>query len=207
MGCGNAQSSALTRQGHTWHQWWPGIGSVAMTWLVNRRQRRRFAGVLWRGRSGALRIVAGHVGATEEERRQNHYFTFDGIHGGLDEDALGESLADASVLYKQRRRSGWAMMLGDFNVDMLSTRATDPWRNAPGRERRRAEQRTALQTVLDVLATAVGADPPGTTTTERLHPVELSEELTQWRHSTWADDSVLVAQNTSGTAENGARIP
>lgn len=74
-----------------------------MTWLLHRRQRRRLAGVLWRGRRRALRIVTGYDEVAHEENRQKQYFTCVGIHGALDEDSLSESLADACVLHKEEQ--------------------------------------------------------------------------------------------------------
>lgn len=60
-------------------------GSVAMMWLLHRRHRRRFAGVRWRGLSGALRIIAGSA-TNNTAKPVLRYYTLVGIHGGLDEE-------------------------------------------------------------------------------------------------------------------------
>lgn len=126
-----------------------------MQMLLHRRDRHRFARMRWLGRCGAMRIIAANdvnqVGSTKKA-----FFTIIGVHGGLSEETLSESLADASALYRHRCRPCSAAIIGDFNVDLLPTCANDTWRNDPCREHRHAEQRIVLQSMLEALKLHVG---------------------------------------------------
>ena len=91
---------------------YPGEGSWAMSWVVNRRFGDMVEDVSWRGRAGSITFKflneAGH-----------HYrlvvIGVHAAHGAL----LSDSLKDAHELFRKRPRNSISFFIGDWNVDQL----------------------------------------------------------------------------------------
>ena len=114
-------------EGHKVLRHWPGTGSRAMSFVVNRRFQQFVCNFEWRGRAGGLHLFNSSSNLPSIDALN---IIAVGIHGGHGDD-LGTSLFDSSFVIKKlkRRRAACAdlVALGDLNVDLLPLQSFDPF--------------------------------------------------------------------------------
>lgn len=136
----------VTTKGHAWHRHWPGPGSGAMLWIVNRARRREVYSIEWLGRAGRL------VMKTSPNKQQTRCFvTMVGVHGPHPEDEYLQTLTQATALARSRPRPSPLLMVGDWNADQLPAMASDPWSDRPRRGEHHAEERQMLASMCQAL--------------------------------------------------------
>ena len=126
-------------EGSAVHRWWPGPGSKPMALVVRPQMQQYVKSVRRRGRAISIHM---------NSRGYDWLYVF--MHGGHG-DALEESLADATVLFRHRKRHSKVMLMGDFNVDYLPTLEEDPWKMQPGRQSRHRLERDTFSSWMSSL--------------------------------------------------------
>ena len=113
---------------HFVYRHYPGEGSFAMAWVVNRKFENHLLQVDWYGRAGSILLQAPR---TKDRRLQSSVYAV-GLHGGHG-DSLFDSLTDATILIKRRPRHSRLVAPGDWSIDLLPSLSADPGASIPGR--------------------------------------------------------------------------
>ena len=116
----------------------PGVGARAMCWIVRNSMLSNVSDVVWLGRTGAVRLKSWN--------RHRKCAVVVGIHGSHTD--LFSSFSEVSCqLAGACRRS--SAIVGDFNVDMLSLSACDPYAYLCDRDQHHSFKRSILQHLMD----------------------------------------------------------
>lgn len=131
-----------------------------MMWVISARCRHRLVDVRWSGRCGSLTL-----GTSRDEHGWTCFVAVVGRHGPHTEDEYHDSNADLTALARSRRRPGPVIVTGDWNVDELPRRASDPWRERRFRDDAHTEHRLLTDSMCAALGIAVKVqdivlDPP-----------------------------------------------
>ena len=130
---------------HRVERHFPGPGSVAMAWVIRKSVESLVRGIRWRGRCGAL-----HLYHKPNAVSPGVNLCLTGVYAAHG-DLLCESLADASWLIRQRPFGSPVIMLGDWNVDILSSLQIDPWFQIRTEAQVQADDRRRLNSFLDAM--------------------------------------------------------
>jgi len=126
-------SDYLQRAQHRYYRHWPGQGSIPFSILVHRSWAPFLRHVEFKGRACRL------------DFRQSRMITWSTLFlhmtPGDDgfSDAFHEDMFDVAYLANSRPKRSLLVMAGDFNVDLLPTMVSDPFRDLPGRASRHEE--------------------------------------------------------------------
>ena len=130
-------------RGHTVFRHWPGHGSRAMAFIVNRSVRRHVRRTVWQGRAGSM-----HVFSNPSSR-------FHGAHS----DLLASSLCSLSACIKMVKTRGARcarmFVVSDTNVDFLPLLSCDPCTESFLRLSHHADRRTLLENWAETFSLAV----------------------------------------------------
>ena len=133
----------VTYSGHKIYRHWPGEGSFAMAWIVNKNMTNFLKRITWSGRAGGIWLQS-------QDPRQHGALNMQilGIHGGHAE-ALGSSLYDGSLAWPGPPRGCRRLAVGDWNVDQLPVCADDPLADSHDRSLRHLVERIQLHSWAD----------------------------------------------------------
>ena len=136
----NHEFSIETELGHTMRRHWPGAGANAMSVIIKESWAAKAQKIKLESRSGSVqwKFEDGSLART----------VF--LHGGHG-DELTPSLATAASAVTSCRGAANAILMGDFNVDVLPSTAGDPYHDLPNRANKHLEERLLLKQVLDGL--------------------------------------------------------
>lgn len=129
------QTLTTQRAQHRYYRHWPGQGSLPFSILVHRSWAPFLRHVEFKGRACRL------------DFRQSRMITWSTLFlhmtPGDDgfSDAFHEDVFDVAYLANSRPKRSSMVMAGDFNVDLLPTIVSDPFRDLPGRASRHEERR------------------------------------------------------------------
>lgn len=101
----------------------PGVGAIAMMWVVRARACHRIVDVQWSGRCGRLMLRT-----SRDEYGWTCFVTVVGWHGPHTEEEYHDSIADLTALARTRRRPGLVIITGDWTADELPRQAVGPRR-------------------------------------------------------------------------------
>ena len=132
---------------HRLFRHWPGEGSRAMSWIVNRRINHLVRSISWDGRCGML-LLDSSVNAMGSS------LCLLGLHGAHGDD-LSDSFLSASKLLSLRPRCCKTLIVGDWNVDLSPTLSSDPWAHRPSRLEHHFERRVMLDSWLEAVRLSV----------------------------------------------------
>ena len=136
----------------------PGPGSLPMAFIVNRLYIPFIRKVQWLRRCGSITLCNSGSAST-----LNMHIV--GVHLPSDDRCI-DSLYDACTLYNRRHRLTFGCMIGDFNIDLLPTLASDPFQREPHRMLKHSIEREWLESMCDELGCSVHVpnvvgSPPG----------------------------------------------
>ena len=119
---------------------WPGQGSRAMRWVIRSDVKHLFHSVAWMGRSRVL-TMASRFGSNKQ------FLNFVGLHGAHGE-SISDSLSDLSTLLSSCQSCSKTLVMGDWNIDLLPSRPSDPFSCKPDRIAHHLDRREVFESWL-----------------------------------------------------------